>query len=144
MRKYQTPINDFNYSEPGDMIMLPYYSYAPPFQNHYKHQWMNKKYKKDIKRDPKLPKHHYEILRFSEWASPSKEERLMRRDVVERLKKVITSIHPNSKVCRLILYFNFMYLPYCLIKVKVYGSFESDLCVPQRYDTILLMALRIE
>lgn len=99
MRKYKETLNDFNYSETGDMMMLPYYPYAPHFPRPFIHPWMNKKYKKDIKRDPKLPKHHYEILRFSEWASPTKEERLMRKDVVARLKKVITSIHPNSKVC---------------------------------------------
>lgn len=42
---------------------------------------------------------HNELLRFSEWASITNEERKMREDLVERLKDIILSIHPEAKVC---------------------------------------------
>lgn len=42
--------------------------------------------------------YHKELLNFADWVSPTEEERAMRRDVVERLESVITSLYSEARV----------------------------------------------
>lgn len=89
MRRYSEDNLDTRYSGIDKSLTkqnLPYVLNQP---------WMKKKYKKE---ESKTLKHHYELLRFSEWASPTKEERAMRGDVVERLKRIILDVYPEAKV----------------------------------------------
>lgn len=69
------------------------------YNSKYNQPWMINGYFKDISKESKYIIDHYEILSFSEWASPTDEERSMRNDVIDRLKKIILSLHPNAEVC---------------------------------------------
>lgn len=64
----------------------------------YNQPWMKNKRYEEMRNELKYVIDHHEIICFSEWASPTFEERSMRNDVIERLKKIILSLHPNAKV----------------------------------------------
>lgn len=93
MRRFPEQNNET--TKPGMDKTIPKTFQTYPHYGRLNQPWMKKKHKKD---ESKTLKYHYELLRFSEWASPTKEERAMRGDVVSRLKKIIHSVHPDSKV----------------------------------------------
>jgi len=54
---------------------------------------------------------HNEIVSFVSWIVPTHEEQLMREDALSRVKKLVALLWADAKV-------------------KVYGSFETNLCIP--------------
>eukprot|EP01125_Pyxidicula_operculata_P007391 TRINITY_DN251_c0_g1_i10.p1 TRINITY_DN251_c0_g1~~TRINITY_DN251_c0_g1_i10.p1 ORF type:complete len:133 (-),score=10.69 TRINITY_DN251_c0_g1_i10:45-443(-) len=61
---------------------------------------------------------HQEIEDFVAWLLPTKEEREMREDVINRIQQVVRELWPQARV-------------------EIIGSYKTDLCVPTRYKNEL-------
>eukprot|EP01130_Rhizamoeba_saxonica_P002001 TRINITY_DN11812_c0_g1_i1.p1 TRINITY_DN11812_c0_g1~~TRINITY_DN11812_c0_g1_i1.p1 ORF type:complete len:393 (-),score=62.35 TRINITY_DN11812_c0_g1_i1:106-1257(-) len=61
--------------------------------------------------DDKCKGLHQEIEDFVEWVSQTPEEDRMRQDIITRIKELVAKIFPHATV-------------------KIYGSYETDLCIP--------------
>ena len=84
--------------------------------------------KKNRMEKPKVPKMvqlHEEILNFCDDVRPLQKERMMRADLIKRIRISVTSLWPHAKLEVFGSYTTDLYLPSCDIDLVVFGRWNA-------------------